>query len=164
MLSVPRAPPRVAPLQLPPESRPGLWPGARLEMPLQFLRGHPTSPSSELSRPLPAPPPLATGTPHCPPPPPRPSPAAPLSTLPAGTALEASSNVKMAEVSGLTRAAAKVAGMAPCYPATPTRIPSPLTQSEGIVSEGRASPPLLWKGKCPQTKPEVTQGREGPGW
>lgn len=27
----------------------------QLEMPLQFLRGHPTSPSSELSQPLPAP-------------------------------------------------------------------------------------------------------------
>lgn len=60
----------------------------RLEMPLQFLRGHPTSPSSELSQPLPAPPPLATrarlSLPHLHP---GPRPATPLSTLPEGTAL-----------------------------------------------------------------------------
>lgn len=113
----------------------------RLEMPLRFLRGHPASPPSELSQPLPAPPPLATrahlSLPHLRP---GPRPATPLSALPEGTALEASSKVKMAEVSGLTRAAVKVAGMAPCYPVTPNHIPSPWHSLKGLSLRARGTP------------------------
>lgn len=82
--------------------------------------------------------------------------------------------------------------MAPWYPATPTRIPRPLAQSEGIVSEGqghalaslparggqscgsstaaavqhplRAEPAPLFCGResVHKTKPEGTEGRGGP--